>query len=168
MREFCLWLTGKSGAGKTTLAEPLSQAIREMGWRVEHIDGDWMRTTGLSGDLGFSKEDRDENIRRIGVVVDLLTRNGIVVIVSAISPYRDARDAIRAKMAPRFYEIYVTCSDQTLLKRDPKGLYRRGIVRTDDYYEPPLSPELIVNTDVFNPEQAVNHVTSMLGWNTKF
>ena len=151
-RGFTLWFTGLSGAGKSTIAEAIAPILRERGQKVEILDGDVVRTN-LSKGLGFSKEDRDENIRRIAYVARLLTEAGSAVIVAAISPYRDARDAARAEIG-RFAEIHVSCSLEECIRRDVKGLYKKALAGTighftgvSDPYEPPLMPELVVETD---------------------
>jgi adenylyl-sulfate kinase len=148
---FTLWFTGMSGAGKSTLANLVAQDLRERGHRVEVLDGDEVRTN-LSKGLGFSKEDRDTNIRRIGYVARLLARNGVVAISAAISPYRDVRDEIR-QQHERFYEVYVKCPLEKLVERDVKGLYKKALAGelphftgVSDPYEEPLSAELVVET----------------------
>jgi adenylyl-sulfate kinase len=153
---FTLWFTGLSGAGKTTLTEAILPELRARGVKVEVLDGDEVRTN-LSKGLGFSKEDRDANIRRIGYVSRLLARNGVVVIAAAISPYRDIRDEVRQSIeadGARFVEVYVQASLATLIARDVKGLYKRAIAGelkqftgVSDPYEAPLNPELAVNSD---------------------
>jgi adenylylsulfate kinase len=147
-----VWFTGLSGAGKTTICGAVSTELAERGYRVEVLDGDLLRKH-LSRDLGFSKEDRDENIRRIGFIAELLTRNGIVVLVAVISPYRAVRDEVRRKIG-RFVEVYVDAPLEICEQRDPKGLYgkaRRGELRgftgIDDPYEAPLTPEVRCETD---------------------
>ncbi|MDE2765203.1 MAG: adenylyl-sulfate kinase, partial [Chloroflexota bacterium] len=120
-RGVTIWLTGLSGAGKTTVADLLALALRELGRKVEVLDGDVVRTN-LSKGLGFSKEDRDTNIRRIGFVSNLLTRNGVAVIVAAISPYREIRDEVRETIGD-FVEVHVHASLDELVRRDVKGLY---------------------------------------------
>jgi adenylyl-sulfate kinase len=149
---FTLWFTGLSGAGKSTLANLLADELRERGHRVEILDGDEVRTN-LSKGLGFSKEDRDINIRRIGYVCNLLARNGVIAISAAISPYREVRDEVRA-MHGQFFEVFVKCPIPTLAERDVKGLYKKALAGeiknftgVSDPYEEPLSPELIVETD---------------------
>src|ERR1700691_1190696 len=122
---FAVWLTGLSCAGKTTLADLRGLPLREPGARVELLDGDSVRTN-LSQGLGFSREDRDTNIRRIGFVAELLSRNGIIVIVAAISPYRDTRDEVKAKIG-NFLEVFVDCPVEVLAERDVKGLYKRAL-----------------------------------------
>src|ERR1039457_2134966 len=124
-RGFTLWFTGMSGAGKSTISRLLELKLRQFGARVEVLDGDVVRTH-LSKGLGFSKEDRDENIRRIGFVCELLARNGVIAIAAAISPYRDVRDEVRTRI-PNFVEVFVECPVEVLAERDVKGLYRRAL-----------------------------------------
>ncbi len=148
---FTLWFTGLSGSGKSTLANLVADELRHRGHRVEILDGDEVRTN-LSKGLGFSKEDRDTNIRRIGYVCKLLARNGVIAISAAISPYRDVRDEVR-KMHDRFFEVFVECPLDTLVERDVKGLYKKAIAGeiknftgVSDPYEAPLKAELVVNS----------------------
>lgn len=149
---FTVWFTGLSGAGKSTLAEALTPVLRERGLKVETLDGDVVRTN-LSKGLGFSKEDRDTNILRIGFVAHLLSRNGVAVIASAISPYRDIRDQVRARTG-NFVEVFVKCPLDELVRRDVKGLYEKALrgeipnfTGVSDPYEEPLRPEVVVETD---------------------
>lgn len=148
---YVIWLTGLSGAGKSTIAAQLAKTIRTRGQRVEVLDGDAVRAY-LSNGLGFSKEDRDTNIRRIGFVAALLARNGVAVIVAAISPYRETREEVRT-LIPRFVEVHVDCPLDELIRRDVKGLYAQALAGklanftgVSDPYEPPLHPELTVNS----------------------
>lgn len=148
---FTLWFTGLSGAGKSTLANLAAEELRRRGRRVEILDGDEVRTN-LSKGLGFSKEDRDTNIRRIGYVCNLLARNGVIAISAAISPYREIRDEVRRSHS-RFFEVYVKCNLDTLVERDVKGLYKKALqgeiknfTGVSDPYEEPLAPELTVET----------------------
>src|SRR5918996_51557 len=141
---FTIWFTGLSGAGKTTLAAALAAELANRGLKVEILDGDEVRTN-LSKGLGFSKEDRDTNIRRIGYVAHLLTRNGVVAITAAISPYRAIRDEVRARIGRGFVEVYAKCPLETLITRDVKGLYQRALAGeikeftgVSDPYEEPL------------------------------
>ena len=164
---FTVWFTGLSGAGKTTLADKLEPVLRERGLKVEKLDGDVIRTN-LSKGLGFSKEDRDTNIRRIAFVCDLLTRNGVAVITSAISPYRDVRDEARATIG-NFVEVYVRCSIPELTRRDVKGLYARALAGeianftgVSDPYEEPLSPEVTVDSELETEEESLQKVVSRL------
>jgi adenylyl-sulfate kinase len=162
-----LWLTGLSGAGKSTIAERVAADLRRRGRRVEVLDGDAIREN-LSKGLGFSKEDRDTNIRRIGYVAELLARNGVVVIVAAISPYRAVRDEVRARI-DRFVEVHVHCSLDELVRRDVKGLYRRALAGeiphftgVSDPYEQPLDPEVAVDTAVESVDESVLRVLAAL------
>jgi adenylylsulfate kinase len=153
---FVCWFTGLSGAGKTTLSTKLADELRARGLRVEILDGDEVRTN-LSKGLGFSKEDRDTNIRRIGYVSKLLARNHVAVIAAAISPYREVRDEVRRAVAENgaaFIEIFAKCSIDVLAERDVKGLYKKalagelpGFTGVSDPYEEPFHPEVVVETD---------------------
>ena len=153
---FTIWFTGLSGAGKSTLAQSLVPQLLSSGLRVEVLDGDEVRTK-ISAGLGFSKEDRDTNIRRIGYVSRLLARNGVAVISAAISPYRETRDEVRQAIeadGAHFIEVYVKCPVEVLAKRDVKGLYRKALdgeiekfTGVSDPYEAPVQPEITVETD---------------------
>ncbi len=147
-----VWFTGLSGAGKSTVSEIIEAELKQRSLRVEVLDGDVIRTH-LSKGLGFSKADRDTNIRRIGWVCEVLTRNGVVAIAAAISPYREIRDEVRGKVG-RFVEVYMECPVPVLADRDVKGLYKKALAGeiknftgVDDPYEPPLNPEVICHTD---------------------
>ncbi len=147
-----VWVTGLPRAGKTTLARGLEAELRQRGHRVEVLDGDEVRERLTKG-LGFSKEDRDENIRRIAFVAQLLVRNGVITIVSAISPYRAIRDEARSEIR-RFVEVYAKCPVEECMKRDYKGHYEKALrgeisnfTGVSDPYEPPLSPEVVAETD---------------------
>ncbi len=164
---FTLWFTGLSGAGKSTISTMVALRLRERGLRVELLDGDVVRTN-LSKGLGFSKEDRDENVRRIGFVCELLSRHGVIAIAAAISPYRAIRDEVRAKTA-NFVEVYVECPLDTLVQRDVKGLYKKALAGeidnftgVSDPYEPPLNPEVVVKTSQESPEQSVATILEKL------
>src|SRR6266851_2426440 len=153
---FTLWLTGLSGAGKTTLAARLAAELSVRGVNVEVLDGDEVRTN-LSKGLGFSKEDRDTNIRRIGYVCRLLSRNGVGTLSAAISPYRAVRDEVRLAIEReevQFIEVFVKCPISVLAERDVKGLYKKalageikGFTGVDDPYEEPLAPDVIIESD---------------------
>lgn len=158
-----LWFTGLSGAGKTTISQGVYLELKQRGCRVDVLDGDEIRTNLCKG-LGFSKEDRDENIRRIGFVASLLNRNQVIVIVAAISPYQAARDEVR-QLNHNFVEVYVKASLETCEKRDVKGLYakaRAGQMKNftgiDDPYEPPLNPEIICYTEEENIQDCVDKI----------
>lgn len=150
-RGVTIWFTGLSGAGKSTLAEALAPELRALGKRVELLDGDAVRTH-LSKGLGFSREDRDTNVRRIGYVAHLLARNGVYVITAAISPYRETRQWCRETIQD-FVEVYVSTPLEACAARDVKGLYKRAMAGeipaftgVSDPYEPPESPELTLDT----------------------
>jgi adenylyl-sulfate kinase len=164
---FTLWFTGMSGAGKSTISRLMELKLRQFGARVEVLDGDVVRTH-LSKGLGFSKEDRDENVRRIGFVCELLARNGVIAVAAAISPYRSIRDEVRSRI-PNFVEVFVECPVEVLAERDVKGLYRRALAGEipqftgiSDPYEPPLTPEVIVNSSRETPEESVEKIWATL------
>ena len=166
-RGFTLWFTGLSGAGKTTLARRMEAILRERGLKVEVLDGDVVRTN-LSKGLGYSKEDRDTNIKRIGFVCKLLARNGVAAIGAAISPYREVRDYVRRDIGD-FVEVYVRCPLDVLIQRDSKGLYKKALAGeipnftgVSDPYEEPLHPEVIVDTDKETIEESVAKITARL------
>ena len=169
---FTLWFTGLSGAGKSTLSTMLAEALRARGLKVEVLDGDEVRTN-LSKGLGFNKEDRDTNIKRIGYVCKLLTRNGVVAISAAISPYREVRDFNREQIGD-FIEIYVECSIEALTARDVKGLYKKALAGElknftgiSDPYEPPLKPEITVDSERQGAEESLRMILDYLehhGW----
>ena len=150
-RGFALWFTGLSGTGKSTLSERIFHRLEACGAKVELLDGDEVRTH-LSKGLGFSKEDRDTNVRRIGFVAELLTRHGVIAITAAISPYRDTREAVRARIGA-FIEIFMDCPIAVLAERDVKGLYKKALAGeiphftgVSDPYEPPVSPDVRVDS----------------------
>jgi adenylyl-sulfate kinase len=164
---FTLWFTGLSGAGKSTISGIIEKRLREAGARIEVLDGDVVREN-LSKGLGFSKEDRDINIRRIGFVCELLSRNGVIAMVAAISPYRAVREEIRSGIA-NFVEVYVECPLEVVAGRDVKGLYKKAIAGeipqftgVSDPYEPPLHPEVVVHSDRESPEESANRVWAKL------
>jgi adenylyl-sulfate kinase len=167
-RGFTVWFTGLSGSGKSTIAEMLYHEFQARGMKTEILDGDVVRQN-LSKGLGFSKEDRDTNILRIGFVAELLTRNGVATICCPISPYRAARDAVRERIGA-FVEIHVHATvDEIAAHRDPKGLYAKalageltGFTGVDDPYEAPERPELMVDTMVETPDESLQHVLDTL------
>jgi adenylylsulfate kinase len=165
---FTVWFTGLSGAGKSTIAEMLYHELQARRMKVEILDGDVVRQN-LSKGLGFSKEDRDTNIRRIGFVANLLTRNGVAAICCPISPYKAIRDECRALIG-EFVEVYVHATIEELSQnRDPKGLYKKalageitGFTGVDDPYEPPENPELVVDTMTEEPLESLQGVLRKL------
>jgi len=165
---FTVWFTGLSGAGKTTIADAIEPILRERGiTKLEKLDGDVVRTH-LSKGLGFSKEDRDTNIRRIGWVAEVLTRNGVCVLASAISPYREIRDEVRANVG-NFVEVYVKCSIEELTRRDVKGLYEKALrgeianfTGVSDPYEAPLNPDVTVDSETEDLQESVAKVLARL------
>ncbi len=163
MTGLTVWFTGLSSAGKTTISQAVQQGLSARGYRVEWLDGDVVRKH-ISKGLGYTKEDRDENIRRIGFVAELLTRNGVIVLVSAISPYRAVREEMRVRIG-NFLEVYVHASLEACRQRDVNGVYRRAeageirnVTGVDDPYEPPLEPDVVCHTDVETPEESVRKV----------
>ena len=168
MTGFTLWFTGLSGAGKSTLATAIGAELRARGLPVELLDGDEVRTH-LSKGLGFSRDDRDTNIRRIGYVARLLSRNGVAVITAAISPYREVRDEVRAAHEAAFIEVYVRCPIEELARRDVKGLYARALrgeidhfTGISDPYEEPLNPDVVVDSSLDTIEESVARVLATL------
>jgi adenylylsulfate kinase len=164
---FTLWFTGLSGAGKSTLSEAIEHRLKASGQKVEVLDGDVVRTH-LSKGLGFSREDRDTNIKRIAFVCGLLTRNDVICISAAISPYRETRQWARDHIGD-FVEVYVKCPIEVCRQRDVKGLYKlvdegkiKGFTGVDDPYEEPEHPELIVETDKETVEESVERIFARL------
>jgi adenylyl-sulfate kinase len=164
---FTLWFTGMSGAGKSTISRLLEERLQALGAKVEVLDGDVVRTH-LSKGLGFNKEDRDENIRRIGFVCELLSRHGVIAIAAAISPYRAVRDEVRGRIG-NFVEVYVECPIEVLAGRDVKGLYKKALAGeltqftgVSDPYEPPLAPEVTVHSSKETPQESVEKIWATL------
>lgn len=164
---FTLWFTGLSGAGKSTISDRIFRRLKGAGGKAELLDGDVVRTH-LSKGLGFSKEDRDINIRRIGFVCEMLTRNGVIAVVAAISPYREVREEVRSRI-DNFVEIYVHCPIEVLAERDVKGLYKKALAGeigsftgVSDPYEPPLTPEVTVDSSKETVEVSVEKVWAKL------
>jgi adenylylsulfate kinase len=167
---FVLWLTGLSGAGKSTVAAKLGPALAERGHRVELLDGDEVRTNLCQG-LGFSRADRDTNIARIGYVANKLAKHGVAVLVAAISPYRAARDQVRASV-DQFVEVHVAAPVGVCAQRDVKGLYARALAGEiphftgiSDPYEPPTDPEIVLHTDHQTVDESVDQVLTWLETN---
>ncbi|HZT41921.1 MAG TPA: adenylyl-sulfate kinase [Chthonomonadaceae bacterium] len=169
---FILWFTGLSGAGKSTLAERLVQEFKARNYKVELLDGDEIRTH-LSKGLGFSKEDRDTNIRRIGWVARVLARNGVIAITAAISPYREIRDEIRADTDKEgrttFVEVYANAPVEALIDRDVKGLYKKALsgeikqfTGISDPYEAPEKPEITVHTSTETVDESLRRILGYL------
>jgi adenylyl-sulfate kinase len=168
---FTLWFTGLSGAGKSTLSQPVAERLRALGHRVEILDGDVVRTN-LSKGLGFTKEDRDINVRRIGFVAGLLARNGVAAITAAISPYRAIREEVRKMVTDDgagFVEIHVHCPIDVLAERDVKGLYKKALAGeiphftgVSDPYEPPLAPDVVVDSSKDSIADGVERIIAKL------
>lgn len=168
---FVLWLTGLPGSGKTTVAKKVQQYLKNRGYRVELLDGDEVRKY-LSPEAGFTPEDRERHLKRVAHVAKLLARNGVIVLASFVSPYIRVRNEIRKIIEDEkipFLEIYVKCSLQECIKRDPKGLYKkalRGEIKhmtgIDDPYEPPEKPEVVVDTEKFRAENNANKIINYL------
>ena len=160
----CFWLTGLSGSGKSTVGRLAAGQLRDRGHRVEVLDGDDVRQNLCAG-LGFSREDRDVNVRRIAWVADLLSRNGVVTVVAAVSPYRKTRDEARSRMGSRFVEVHVRASVEECERRDVKGLYERAragkiqaFTGVSDPYEEPLAAELVLETESESPEESARRL----------
>ncbi len=166
-RGFTVWFTGLSGSGKTTVSQGVAEELRKRGLKVEVLDGDVVRTN-LSKGLGFSKEDRDTNIKRIGFVCKLLSRNGVVAIGAAISPYRAIRDYNRQEIGD-FVEVYCKCPLEVCIERDVKGLYKKALAGeitnytgVSDPYEEPLNPEVVLETGKETEEESIHKVMRKL------
>ena len=167
-RGFTLWFTGLSGAGKTTVSEIVERELREKFGKVEVLDGDIVRTN-LSKGLTFSREDRDTNVLRIGFVANLLTRNGVGVIVSAISPFKEARDQVRRDIGDDFIEVFIDAPLEVCAERDVKGLYKKAysgeipqFTGVSDPYEAPAAPDLVLKTEEETPEESARKVIEKL------
>jgi adenylyl-sulfate kinase len=166
-RGYTIWFTGLPCSGKSTLAQLVTQELEQRGRGVEVLDGDEVRTHLTKG-LGFSREDRDENIRRIGYVCRLLSKHGAIAIAAAISPYRAVREEVRATI-PEFVEVYVNTSLETCISRDVKGMYKKALAGqiksftgVDDPYEPPLHPEIVIETEKESPLASAARIIALL------
>lgn len=164
---FVLWFTGLSGSGKTTLAKLIEKELKARGIRIERLDGDVVRQS-LTADLGFSKDDRDKNIQRVTFVAKLLSRNGVGVLASFISPYRATRDWVRSEVT-NFIEVFVDCSLEECIRRDAKGLYAKALAGeipeftgVSDPYESPLDAEITVSTDKESIEESFGKIIGYL------
>ena len=165
---FTLWFTGLPASGKTTLSIAVEKELRKRGLRfVQRLDGDVVRRD-LTRDLGFSKEDRDENIRRVSFVAELLSKNGVATLCAFVSPYREARRKARER-CHNFIEVYLKCPLEVLIQRDPKGLYRkalageiRNFTGVDDPYEEPENPEIVLETDKLSVEECLERIMGYL------
>lgn len=168
MSGFTIWFTGVPGAGKTTLARAVASELRERGLtKIEVLDGDVVRTN-LSKGLGFSREDRETNIRRIAFVCQLLSRNDVIAIAAVVSPYRESRDYARKEIG-KFVEVFVKCPLEVLIERDPKGLYKKALsgeiekfTGVSDPYEEPLAPQIVVETHVDSISQSTARIIRSL------
>lgn len=165
---FVIWLTGIPGSGKSTIAKKLKEALESRELCTEHLDGDEIRPW-LSPTEGFSREDRVRHLRRVAFVSHLLARNGVVVIASFVSPYRETRDLARELNRGFFVEVYVKCPVEVAIERDPKGLYKRALkgeignmTGIQDIYEPPQNPEVVVETDRESVDESVNKIVDYL------
>ncbi len=169
---FTVWFTGLSGAGKSTIAHRVAEELRRRNMKVEVLDGDVIRTN-LSKGLGFSKEDRDTNVLRVGWVAEVLSRNGVAAICALISPYRETRNKVRERI-PNFVEVFVEAPLEEVIRRDVKGLYKKALAGEiqnftgiSDPYEPPENPEVICHTAEETVEESVQKVLQYLesrGW----
>ena len=167
---FVVWFTGLPGSGKTTIAEALRKKLQNAGYRVELLDGDWVRRT-INPDAGFTKEERRIQLLRVAWIARLLARNGVITLCSFVSPYRDVRSEIRKIIEEElpFIEVYTKCSLEECIKRDPKGLYKRALAGEiknftgiDDPYEEPENPELIIDAEHNSAEQNAEKVLEKL------
>ena len=168
---FCLWFTGLSGSGKSTISNEVARLLAQQGRAAYHLDGDNLRF-GLNGDLGFDRASREENVRRVGEVARLMADAGVAALVPVISPYRDGRDRVRElheAAGLRFLEVFVDTPIEECEQRDPKGLYAKaragelkGFTGIDDPYEPPLHPELVLHTTRSRPAALATQVVELL------
>jgi adenylylsulfate kinase len=164
---FCIWLTGLSASGKTTIAQLVENALLARGFKVQVLDGDVIRTNLCAG-LGFSRLDREINLRRIAFVAGLLVHHGVVVVVSAISPYQSIREEVRSTIG-EFVEVYLNCPLEVCMQRDPKGLYRKALAGEiqnftgiDDPFETPRQPDIEIDNGKEYPEKCLHDILSCL------
>ncbi|HDN75862.1 MAG TPA: adenylyl-sulfate kinase [Acidilobales archaeon] len=168
---FVVWFTGLPGSGKSTIAYGVADVLRGLGYRVEVLDGDWVRKT-INPDATFTKEGRRIHLRRVAWIARLLARNGVIVLCSFVSPYRDVRAEVRSIVEEeglKFIEVYVKCSLEECIRRDPKGLYKkalRGEIKNftgiSDPYEEPENPELVIDTERLTPKESIEEVINYL------
>lgn len=169
MEKGCVvWLTGLPGSGKTTIARIVEKTLRDHGVYTEVLDGDEVRKN-LSPELGFTKQDRETHARRVVYISKLLSRNGVITLVALISPYREFRQYARDTIGQSFIEVWVKASAETCRERDPKGLYKKAqegkitnLTGPQDPYEPPLNPEMIIDTETESPQQSAERVLQRL------
>jgi len=162
-----VWFTGLPCSGKTTVADSAASILKDRGYKVERLDGDTVRK-GLTSDLGFSKKDRDENIKRVTFVAKLLTRNDVIVLATFVSPYEERRRITREEIG-RYMEVYVKCSIEKCMERDVKGMYKKALAGeikdftgVDDPYEEPINPELVLETDFETLDQSTQKVLNCM------
>ena len=164
------WLTGLPGSGKTTLAKRVSEELKKMGYKVEVLDGDWVRKT-INPEAGYTKEERARHLRRVAWIARLLARNGVITLCSFVSPYRDVREEVRKIISEEvpFYEIYVKASLEEVIKRDPKGLYKKALkgeiknfTGISDPYEEPERPDLVINTEEESVEESTRRLLDFI------
>lgn len=170
MEGVTVWFTGLPCSGKTTIADRVAEILKEKGYRVERLDGDIIRKSPISRDLGFSKEDRRKNLERVAFISQLLSRNGVIVLATFVSPYEEIRNDIKEIIGPdRFLLVYVKCPVEVCIQRDVKGMYRKalageiqGFTGVDDPFEEPEKPDLVVETDRETLEESVEKVMNLL------
>jgi adenylylsulfate kinase len=170
MEGVTVWFTGLPCSGKTTIADRVAEILKEKGYRVERLDGDIIRKSPISRDLGFSKEDRRKNLERVAFISKLLSRNGVIVLATFVSPYEEIRNDIKEIIGPeRFLLVYVKCPVEVCIQRDVKGMYKKALAGeikdftgVDDPFEEPANPDLVVETDKETLEESVEKVMTLL------